>query len=87
MSQLDKTIFIADMIEPLRTRSSLDDLRLLVGTSTLDDLFMQCYSRTILYLIEKRRYVYPESIEVWNAIISETSRSSTKPSGKRREVK
>lgn len=67
MSNLDMVIYIADMIEPMRSAPSLQPLRSLAGNVPLEELFIKCYQATLEHLIRRRRYIHPDSMEVWNA--------------------
>lgn len=66
MSDLDMIIYIADMIEPMRTAPNLKTLRSLAGNVPLVELFIKCYQETLDHLIRRRRYIHPDSVEVWN---------------------
>ena len=67
MSALDMIIYIADMIEPLRSAPNLMHLRSLAGSIDLEELFIKCYRETLEHLIRRQRYIHPDSVEVWNA--------------------
>ena len=69
MSDLDMIIYVADMIEPLRTRYRLHALRELIGKVTLEELFLKSYEMTMDYLVVRHRFIHPDSFEVWNAYI------------------
>ncbi|MCL2756534.1 MAG: bis(5'-nucleosyl)-tetraphosphatase (symmetrical) YqeK [Coriobacteriia bacterium] len=69
MSDLDMILYIADMIEPLRTRGNLAPLRVLVGKIPLEELFVRSYETTMRHLILRHRFIHPDSIEIWNAYI------------------
>lgn len=66
MTELDMIIYVADMIEPMRSASNLQPLRSLAGNVPLDELFFKCYQATLEHLIRRRRYIHPSSMEVWN---------------------
>jgi len=69
MSDLDMILYIADMIEPLRTRGNLAPLRALVGKIPLEELFVRSYETTMRHLVTRHRLIHPDSIEIWNAFI------------------
>ena len=71
MSDLDKLIYLADMLEPLRTNPHVATLREMVGTVDLDALFLQAYQHTMLHLVHNRKVMHPETIKVWNALMTE----------------
>ncbi|MCL2438436.1 MAG: bis(5'-nucleosyl)-tetraphosphatase (symmetrical) YqeK [Coriobacteriia bacterium] len=68
MSDLDKVLYIADMIEPTRSSPRVTTLREMVGTIGLDALFQQAYQATMLHLIHNRKVMHPRTTEVWNAL-------------------
>ncbi len=72
MSDLDKLVYVADMIEPTRLNPQLDDLREMVGTVDLDTLFMEAYQRSMLHLVRNRKVMHPETIRVWNALVMQS---------------
>ena len=73
MSPLDKLIYVADMIEPTRTNPNIIDLREMVGTVDLDTLFLQAYQRSMAHLVRERKIMHPDTIRVWNALVTPLS--------------
>ncbi|MBQ9691348.1 MAG: bis(5'-nucleosyl)-tetraphosphatase (symmetrical) YqeK, partial [Eggerthellaceae bacterium] len=71
MSDLDKVIFIADILEPGRDFADIADLREMIGSATLDELFFQTYKRTVLYLVQADKMVHPNTFKVYNALIKQ----------------
>ncbi|MDR1775144.1 MAG: bis(5'-nucleosyl)-tetraphosphatase (symmetrical) YqeK [Actinomycetes bacterium] len=69
MRDLDKIIYVADMIEPTRTNPAIDNLREMVGTVDLDALFVQAYQRSMMHLVLKQKVMHPETTAVWNALM------------------
>jgi len=69
MSPLDMIIYISDMIEPLRTAPNLLHLRSLAGNIPLDELFCACYRESLERLIRRKRYLHPNSAEIWNTYV------------------
>lgn len=70
MSDLDMIVYIADVIEPHRDFPGVDDLRALPGTEPLEDLFVDVSAHVFANLIERRRFVHPQTLEVWNHYIA-----------------
>lgn len=69
MSPLDEVLFVADGIEPLRGDvPALERQRALVGRASLDDLFWRSFVDGIVYVLEGGRYLYPGTIDVYNAL-------------------
>ncbi len=68
MSKLDKIIYTSDMIEPGRDFEGLGELR----KSALEDLdkgTLDCLNRSLIYLLEKGKYIDPRSLESRNALL------------------
>lgn len=73
MSDLDKVIFIADMIEPLRDASKrprLKKIRKKVGKVSLDDLYWLSYIDTMAGLVERKRFIHPAAFDIWNDLVA-----------------
>ncbi|MFZ5641291.1 MAG: bis(5'-nucleosyl)-tetraphosphatase (symmetrical) YqeK [Bacillota bacterium] len=68
MTQLDKIIFIADMIEPGRDFPGVEALRE-VARRELDLALLKCFDSTIRYVMEKQQYIHPQSIDARNAVL------------------
>ncbi len=67
-------VYIADLIEPSRpSYDSIEKIRSLVGEVDLNQLYLDAYKSTLLYLIETNKYVWPHSIEIFNALITNES--------------
>ncbi len=72
MSPLDMVVFVADGIEPLRRPyPALDQLRAMVGAESLEDLFWASFCGGIEYVVRTRRYLYPGTISIYNALVRE----------------
>ena len=75
MTDLDMVIYVADMIEPLRTQGNLMPLRVIVGKVPLEALFLKSFEMSIEHLLRRHRFIHPDSLAVWNAYVtSERSR-------------
>lgn len=70
MTDLDMIIYIADMIEPLRSQGNLTPLRTIVGKVSLDNLFLKSFEMTMEHLIRRHRFIHPDSLKVWNSCIA-----------------
>lgn len=68
MSDLDKIIFIADMIEPSRDYPTLNRLHCL-AFKNLDEAMLFGIESTIKYCIEKNRLLHPKTIAVRNKFL------------------
>jgi predicted HD superfamily hydrolase involved in NAD metabolism len=71
MADLDKVVYVADMIEPSRSFRGVEELREAAGKVSLDELFVQAYARSVIRLIERRRHIHPETLKVWNTLVAE----------------
>lgn len=72
MSPLDEVLFVADGIEPLRPASpGIESTRALVGKASLDDLFWHSFVGGIVYVLEGGRYLFPGTIDVYNALLGQ----------------
>jgi len=63
MSDLDMLIYIADIIEPNRDFSGIEELRDQVGRLPLTLLFRNSLQRSLDYLQSRNRTIHPMSIE------------------------
>lgn len=72
MSDLDIIIFVADMIEPHRQtkgRPQIKALRKLVGEVPLDELYFAGYGVTMYSLLDRRRFIDPSAVDIWNGLV------------------
>lgn len=74
MSDLDKVLYIADMIEPARTFPGVDAMRIACEHDDLDECFRLAYGSTVRHLRERGRPVHPISAAVSASIERETGR-------------
>ncbi len=77
MSDLDMCLYIADAIEPSRHYDELESLQDMVGKSSLKELYEAVFVLWTAKLILNRKFVEPNTINVYNEIIL---RSKKKPS-------
>jgi len=70
MTQLDKIIYVADMIEPGRPYPGLDSLRRM-ALDDLDEVFRGAYVHSLEHLVRSRKLIHPATVEVWNKLISQ----------------
>ena len=79
MSALDEVLFVADGIEPLRPDTpGIERSRSLVGKASLDDLFWESFVGGITYVLEGGRYLFPGTIEIYNALAARRARRAAK---------
>lgn len=65
MSTLEKIIYIADYIEPLRTFNGIEQMRRL-AYEDLDKCIVQCADSTIQYIMQKRILLHEKTVETRN---------------------
>lgn len=70
MSDLDMIVYIADVIEPGRDFPGVDELRALPEKESLEELFIDVAAHVFANLIDRRRFIHPKSLEVWNHCIA-----------------
>lgn len=78
MSDLDMVIYIADVIEPLRTYKEIDTLRALVGKVSLEELFFTTYKQILEHLIDKKHRIHPDTVTIWNYYASRAKRTAAR---------
>jgi predicted HD superfamily hydrolase involved in NAD metabolism len=69
MNDLDRVVYIADMIEPGRRHHGVDELRSAVGTVPVADLMLLAYARSVSHIVHKRKPLHPTTIAVWNHLV------------------
>ncbi len=74
MSDLDRIVFIADMIEPARDYPGVEELRDAVGTVSLAELFALAYQQSVRHLVDARKRIHEDTVAVWNAHVAGDSR-------------
>ena len=65
MSQLEKIIFLADLLEPARRFPGVEELRALAAND-FDQAIWKALDQTIGYLIEKQQKIYPLTLMARN---------------------
>ena len=75
MSELDKILYVADLIEPLRPNyTSVEETRnVYLRGGSLDELYETAFCSVMMYVISSRSYLYPTSIALYNEMIEKTS--------------
>lgn len=66
MSDLDMIVYVADVIEPHRAFDGLSELRAAAGKAPLEDLFFRAFEYTVKSVIERKKNLYPNTVDVWN---------------------
>lgn len=68
MSKLDKIIYLADMIEPKRNFPGVDEIRERTFKD-LDDGLMFALDESIIFLVNKKAFIHPNTIDARNSLI------------------
>ena len=68
MSDLEKIIYISDMIEPSRKFPGVDDLRKM-SEINLDNAMLHCVQHSITFLLNNKQSIYPDSFHCYNDLV------------------
>ena len=68
MSDLEKIIYIADMIEPSRQYPGVEILRE-IAEKDLEEAMIQCIQHSIAYLVNNKQTIYPDSFHCYNDLV------------------
>jgi predicted HD superfamily hydrolase involved in NAD metabolism len=74
MSDLDKVVYVADMIAPGRDFPGVEEVRELAGSGTLHALYLRCYQLTLHHLVQRQRPLHPRTVAAWNALVGGDAR-------------
>ena len=70
MSDLDKIIYFADMIEPNRNYPGVDNLRSLAETSNdLNEIILTALNESIIFVTQKNSLLHPDTIDARNFLL------------------
>lgn len=69
MTQLDKIIWFADMIEPNRDYPGVEKLRELAKTAALDDMVLAGLTQSIAFVLQKGGLIHPDTVIARNEIL------------------
>lgn len=67
MSMLEKIIYIADYIEPMRNFDGIEEIREIIFKDIDKALFM-AFNQTIIFLIEKNKLIQPKTVIARNKL-------------------
>ncbi len=82
MSDLDMVVYIADALEPGRDYQGLGEIRDLAGEVSLEELYLTTFRHVFLNLIERRKRIHPQTVEVWNDYIARSRNAAGESSKK-----
>ncbi|WP_245582780.1 bis(5'-nucleosyl)-tetraphosphatase (symmetrical) YqeK [Selenomonas ruminantium] len=69
MTELDKIIWFADMIEPNRDYPGVERLRELAQTVSLDDMVLAGLTQSIAFVLQKGGLIHPNTVIARNEIL------------------
>lgn len=69
MSDLDKIIYFADMIEPNRQYPQVEELRRLSREASLDEMVLAGLSQSISFVNRKGHLIHPDTVTARNELI------------------
>jgi predicted HD superfamily hydrolase involved in NAD metabolism len=70
MTDLDMVVYVADMTEPGRVFTGVEDLRAEIGQVPLDELFCRAYRHSVAHIVATRRRIHPDTVSVWNSVVA-----------------
>ena len=69
MTDLDKIIYFADMIEPGRNYPAVEHLRNLAKTASLNEMVLAGLSQSIELVLQKGHLIHPDTVIARNEIL------------------
>ena len=69
MTELDKVIYFADMIEPNRDYPQVEELRRLSRLASLDEMFFAGLLQSLNFVLKKGSLVHPDTVTAYNEIL------------------
>ena len=69
MTNLQKIIYFADMIEPSRDYPGVNELRKFAENHTLDEIMIEALSESIAFILEKYGLIHPATVFARNELL------------------
>ena len=69
MTELDKVIYFAEMIEPNRDYPQVEELRSLSRLASLDEMFFAGLVQSLNFVLKKGSLVHPDTVTAYNEIL------------------
>ena len=69
MTDLDKIIYFADMIEPGRSYPQVEELRRYAREKSLDEMTLKGFNESILFIVAKGELIHPATIQARNELL------------------
>ncbi len=73
MTDLDKIVYFADMIEPHRDYPEVEELRRLSREASLNEMILEGMDQSIIFVVHKGHMLHPDTIAARNDILLEIS--------------
>ena len=83
MTDLDMVVYVADALEPGRDYAGLDEIRALAGRVPLEELYLATFRHVFLNLVERRKRIHPQSIEIWNYYLARSHDAADERKGRK----
>ena len=83
MTDLDMVVYVADALEPGRDYAGLDEIRALAGQVPLEELYLATFRHVFLNLVERRKRIHPQSIEIWNYYLARSHDAADERKGRK----
>ncbi|MEG1907547.1 MAG: HD domain-containing protein, partial [Gordonibacter sp.] len=78
MTDLDMVVYVADALEPGREYLGLGAIRDLIGIVSLEELYLTTFRQVLLNLVERRKRIHPQTIDIWNYYIARSREATGK---------
>ncbi len=69
MSDLDKIVYLADMIEPHRNFDGLEKIRQAAAEEDLDSAMIRAFDQSIIFIMRKGHTIHPYTVAARNEIL------------------
>jgi len=69
MTELDKLIYFADMIEPLRDYPGVEELRRAAKECALDEMFLLGLEQSLQFVLQKGGLIHPDTVLARNELL------------------
>lgn len=76
MTDLDKIIYFADMIEPHRNYPEVEELRRLSREASLDEMVLEGLNQSIVFVVHKGHLLHPDTIAARNDILLDNAKKA-----------
>ena len=71
MTDLDKIIYLADMVEPHRDYDGIDEFRSFMAVNDLNTIMIAAFDKSISFIIAKKQMIHPQTILARNFLLEQ----------------